>query len=133
MRLGIPIWNDHVSPVLDAAERVLIVEIEDSAPVRRVIRRLATGSVAATAASVRELGVDVLICGAVSGELARLIAASGTNIVPWVTGPADEVAGAYVAGTLADARYRLPGCGGGMRAGRRRRARRGPGRGRGQR
>ena len=62
MRLAISIWNDRISPVFDAAGRLLLVDIEqgqergrweevlpDVLPSRRM-RRLA------------ELGVNALIC-----------------------------------------------------------------------
>jgi predicted Fe-Mo cluster-binding NifX family protein len=128
MRVGIPVWNDHVSPVMDAAERLLVVEIEGGRALRREIRRLDPGSLAGTAAAVRSADVDVLICGAVSSELARALGAGGARVVPWVTGAADEVVSAFVEDALGDARFTLPGCGRGPGGGRRRRRRGGPGR-----
>ena len=29
MRLAIPVWDDKVSPVMDTASRLLVVEVED--------------------------------------------------------------------------------------------------------
>jgi len=120
VRIGVPIWEDRVSPVLDAAERLLVVDVEGSVLVRSALRLLDGPHAARVAGTIRNAGVDVLICGAVSEEVGRLIASTGTEIVPWVTGPADEVVRAYVDGTLADARYGLPGCRRGMGARRRR-------------
>ncbi|MBD3368562.1 MAG: dinitrogenase iron-molybdenum cofactor biosynthesis protein [Candidatus Eisenbacteria bacterium] len=121
MRVGIPIWNEHVSPVLDAAERLLVIEFEDGKPDRTETRRLARASAAEVGASVRGARVDVLICGALSAELARILAGSETRVVPWVTGTADEVARAFIEGTLGDPRFSLPGCRRGFGGKRRRR------------
>jgi predicted Fe-Mo cluster-binding NifX family protein len=127
----LPIWNDHVSPVLDVAERLLIVDTEASGE-RTETRRLGRASLRETASTLRAMGLDVLICGALSGELARVLAGSGTTVVPWVTGRADEVVRAYVEGRIDEPQYVLPGCrrGPGVR---RRRRRRGGGFGRGRR
>ncbi|MFH1476486.1 MAG: hypothetical protein ABIH24_03200 [Verrucomicrobiota bacterium] len=73
-----------------------------------------------------ELGIDTLICGAVSHPLADMIIARGIKLVPFVAGETDQVAKAYLAGNLLNTSFAMPGCCG------RRRAFRGPGGGRGR-
>jgi len=61
------------------------------------------------AARLGQLGVNVLICGSISNPLARLIEARGIRLVPWMTGPVDEVLQAYLAGALPADRFAMPG------------------------
>jgi predicted Fe-Mo cluster-binding NifX family protein len=131
MRVGIPDWNGEVSPVLDTAVRLVIVETGAGAAEARREAVIAATALPARAAELRGLGVDVLICGAVSRGLAALLAASGVRLVPWISGPVDEVLEAWMDGRLGARRFAMPGCCGRGGAGRHgRRGRGGPGGGR---
>ncbi len=45
-------------------------------------------------------GVDVLICGGIGGGAINALSAAGINVVPGVTGLADEAVGSYLGGKL---------------------------------
>jgi predicted Fe-Mo cluster-binding NifX family protein len=123
MRLAIPVWNDRVSPVFDAASRLVLVDVEDGAERARREEALPESFLAQRAKRLAELGVTVLICGAISRPLAALLEASGINVLAWTAGPVNDVLQAYLAGGLPDARWMMPGCGG---RGQRHRRGRGP-------
>lgn len=80
---------------------------------------------------LKELGVELLICGALSNSLACLIRGAGITLIPWVSGGTDDIIEAYGNGTLSDPKFMMPGCGGrrrrfqraGMGKGRQRRGR----------
>lgn len=120
MRIGIPHWNGRVSPVLDTAERLLIVDVAPDGSTSR--REVALGGTtpAARARAIAELGLDALICGAVSRELCEMVEAGGARMVPWVAGDIDEVIAAALSDAIETPRFFMPGCCG-----------RGAGRGRG--
>lgn len=112
MRFAVSVWNERISPVFDAAGRLLLVDIKrgqecarheeillETIPSRRV-RRLA------------DLGVTVLICGAISRPLLTLVVASGISVYPWTAGPVEEVVQAYLSGQIHKPEWRMPGCGG---------------------
>jgi len=85
---------------------------------------LAAYAAAAKVAKLAELGVDVLICGAVSRPLAGMIAARGIKLIPFVAGASEQVAAAFLEGTLPAPNFAMPGCCGrrrgfGARGGRR--------------
>jgi len=65
-----------------------------------------------------ELGIDVLICGAVSRQLEEKLVASGIEVVAEIRGRFEEVVRAYAEGRLIQPRFQMPG-----QHGRRRRAR----------
>ena len=109
MRLAIPTWQGRVSPVFDSAQRLLIVDAADGSETGRSEEGLGSGLLPQRVARLKELGVDVLVCGAISRPLAGMIAASGIVLVPFISGECDEVLAAYLCGRLADPRFLLPG------------------------
>jgi len=112
MRVAIPFWNDRVSPVFDASRRLVVVDVEDGLERARHQETLQEEFPTRRARQLAQLGVNVLICGAISRPLATLLAASGITVIPWTAGPVDEVLAAYLAGRLPDPRWMMPGCGG---------------------
>jgi predicted Fe-Mo cluster-binding NifX family protein len=112
MRVAIPTWNDRVSPVFDAARSVMVVDVENGVEQARRQETLQEEFPTRRARQLAQLGVNVLICGAISRPLAALLAASGITLIPWTAGPVDEVLTAYLAGRLPDPRWLMPGCGG---------------------
>jgi predicted Fe-Mo cluster-binding NifX family protein len=112
MRVAIPAWNDRVSPVFDAARSVMVVDVENGVEQARRQETLQEEFPTRRARQLAQLGVNVLICGAISRPLAAMIAASGITVIPWTAGPVDEVLTAYLAGRLPDPRWLMPGCGG---------------------
>lgn len=125
MRLAIANWNGRVSPVFDTAAQVLVVDVEEAREPCRREEALTESLPAWRVRRLLELGVEVLICGAVSRPLATLLAGAGIRVVPWIAGPVDAVLAAYLAGKLAHPQWTMPGCACGQRGpGGRRRARR---------
>ena len=110
MKVAMPIWGGRISPVFDAAGRLLVVQVEEGAEVDRSEVPLGEGSLPGTARHLSELGVDVLICGAISRALGDLLDDSGIRVVPWISGEPEPVLSAYLAGGLSDSGFAMPGC-----------------------
>ena len=110
MRLGIAIWNGRVSPVLDASTRLLILNEgpDPGAPPTEV--DLGHSGPLQRARAIAGLGIDTLICGAVSNGLAHLLQGAGITLIPWVAGGVPEVLEAHRRGELGDGRFLMPGC-----------------------
>ena len=111
MRVAVPIWQHRVSPVFDTAARLLLCEVEDGHEVSRTEQFMGGLSLPARTSRLVELGVDVLLCGALSRELASILTASGIKVVPWVSGSVDDVVNCYISGKPLDSRFQMPGCG----------------------
>jgi predicted Fe-Mo cluster-binding NifX family protein len=111
MRVAIAVWNDRISPVFDTSSRLLLVDVDEGAERhRRLVEMGADLFPTQRAQRLTELGVSVLICGAISRVLAGFISAAGVVVIPWVSGPVEEILRAYLAKCLSDARWRMPGC-----------------------
>jgi predicted Fe-Mo cluster-binding NifX family protein len=109
MRVGIPVWNERISPVLDEAGRLLVVEVEGERELGRHLELLHDGDPVHRTERLKQLGVDLLLCGALTRPLREVLTANGVPFVPWLCGCVDEVLDAFEHGRL-DARFLMPGC-----------------------
>jgi predicted Fe-Mo cluster-binding NifX family protein len=118
MRLAIPVRNDRVSPVFDTASRLLLLDLSDGIEqTRQTVEVSQTTFPTERARRLAELGVNVLVCGAISRPLAGFLSAAGIVVIPWVSGAPEEVLRAYLTDRLSDSCWRMPGCGGRHRHG----------------
>ena len=124
MRIAIPIADGRISPVFDVAEKLVLVDVEAGREVGRTETPLMDEAIELRARRVAQLGVNVLICGAISRPLHALLSAAGVEVIPQTCGEVEEVLGAFVEGRLIGDAFVMPGC-----CGRRRRFRGGRGHG----
>ncbi len=110
MKLGIPVFHDRVSPVLDTATKLLIIEIQDGAVVSEKEKYFNDMPFLKRSDYLNSMGLDIIICGALSRPLNNLIVACGIKLMPWISGSVDEVIKAYQAGALGSDKFRMPGC-----------------------
>jgi predicted Fe-Mo cluster-binding NifX family protein len=116
MKVAIPIWHSRISPVFDVAKRLLVVDLEDGVETHRseeVLGEVNPGK------RVANLGVDVLICEAVSYPLEAMLTSSGVQVIAQTCGEVEDVLGAFLSGRLTEEAFRMPGCRGQHRRGRR--------------
>jgi predicted Fe-Mo cluster-binding NifX family protein len=110
MRIAIANWNDRVSPVLDSAASLTLIERSATGETGRQVVRLDGTGVWSQARQIGALGLDVLICGAVSKPLYELLAADGFEIVAFVAGEVEHVLAEFLRGELPERALALPGC-----------------------
>ena len=110
MKLAIPVWNDRISPVMDTARQLSMIELEKDRELSRSMESLNDIILPKRAHFLADLGVDVLICGAISRPLAESLIACGVTIIPWIAGDIDEVIEAFISGHLSDPCFLMPGC-----------------------
>ena len=111
MRIGVPTYNGRVSPVLDASERLLLLETNPGESEPGLTERpLPSGSLVRRVSAIAALGLDLLVCGALSREMAGLLTAANVPVRPWVSGETEDVLRAALAHGLDDPRFDMPGC-----------------------
>jgi len=109
MRIAIPIWDDKVSPVLDSASRLLIVEAENRNVASRSEIYLDEDDLSRRFFRIQGMDIDILICGAISHEFSRMLTASGVDVIPEISGHTEEVLKAYLQGDLFNPKFLMPG------------------------
>ena len=125
MRIGLAAHDGRVSPVLDVAQRMLVLDVNGQVETGRQEFALTSAQLTTRVRDIQHAGVDVLICGAVSQPLEAALSAAGIRVVSRICGPIENVFRAFLADGLADTTYLMPGCCG---QGRRRHGRCGGGR-----
>ena len=111
MKMALTVWENRISPVFDAAQMLLVVEIENNKIISRHYEPIYPELPARLAGRLAEINVAVLICGAISQMPANILEANGIRLVPFITGNAGEVIDAYVKEVLFMPAFSMPGCG----------------------
>lgn len=109
MNIAMTVWGDRISPVLDCARMLLIVEIDQG---RVLSRRQEIFDIAFLVPMMRFLscqGVQALICGAVSQEPATLIESCGVELIPFLAGDVEKILQTFARGQSMSA-FVMPGC-----------------------
>ena len=111
MKMALTVWENRISPVFDAAQMLLVVEIENNKIISRHYEPLYPELPARLAGRLAEMNVAVLICGAISEMPANILEANGIKLVPFITGNAGEIIDAYVKDVPFMPAFSMPGCG----------------------
>lgn len=110
MRVAIPIWGDRVSPVLDVAREIAIIDLDQGQETDRSTVAIYGNSLSDRIACLKENNINCLLCGAVSNVFLNYLSANGIEVYPWLVGRADDVLQAFIQGRLSEPRYMMPGC-----------------------
>ena len=117
MKIAIPIWDNVVSSAFDFAKKLLLVDVENQIETNRSEVPFEAKSLPEKVRKLKGLGVNVLVCGAISQTLANMVEVSGIQVLPYVTGSIDDVLQAYLTGQLVKPEFSMPGCWPGARKG----------------
>lgn len=109
IKAGFSAWNQRIAPVFDVARHLLLVEADGPRLVSESQLELVEEAPLPRSFQLAELGLETLVCGAISRPMLTSIAAYGIRVVPFVTGPLKEVVQAWLSGTLESNVYAMPG------------------------
>ncbi len=110
MTVAIPIWQQRVSPVLDTAARLLVVTCRDGREASRREVGLSPAAPEEFARRIVELGVDMLLCAALSLELRHALEHVGVRLRPHLCGDTEAILTALCHNQLDQPEFRMPGC-----------------------
>jgi predicted Fe-Mo cluster-binding NifX family protein len=113
--VAIPVYQERVSPLLDVAKKFALYELEQGEIRQKLVVDIHAENEAFRVEKLREMGVSVIIGGAVSGFVGRLIGEKGMLLIPWICGPVEEVIERYIKHELECPDGGKPGCGRGKR------------------
>jgi predicted Fe-Mo cluster-binding NifX family protein len=113
-RIALAVWGDILSPVFDSAGTVLIADIKGGKATVSRTEDLGPQLPYSRAMRLSGWGVQVLICGAISMEYARMLESFGMEVIGFISGNARQVLDAYLKGALIRNAYSMPGCGRGL-------------------
>jgi len=110
MKIALSAWKGYISTVFDTADQMLVLEIDGADGQKRTMVKLSTGDAAGRANQIKEMQIDVLICGAISRPLETSLISLGIKVHAFVRGPVEEVLAACQNGNLDQSIFAMPGC-----------------------
>jgi len=113
MKVAITNWGARISPVFDSARNLLIAEIDGDDVVDRTCVAFDASLFPRFVALLLELGVQVLICGALCEGPTKMLEAHGIEVISFLTGETEKVLKSFAQGRDLTV-FSLPGCRWGM-------------------
>lgn len=111
MRVAIPEHQGRVAPVFDCCRRILIVVQSRHAAEQVADENWSALPRVARPGGLKELVVDLLICGGISCWMEDRIHRSGIRLMPWIAGGVWDVLTALREGSISNPCYLMPGRG----------------------
>lgn len=110
MKIALAIWNGRVSPVFDVSRQLLVMDVENGKVVNRVNVHFSSDHSVHKVRRLVDMRVDLLLCGAVSRQIAALLDANQIQRQDFIAGDIEEVTDAFLRDALPNAEMSMPGC-----------------------
>ena len=110
MKTAFAYWENRIAPVFDTARDLLLVESEGERITREERLSLADEPPLARTLRLVELGVETLVCGAISRALQEMLLTYGIRVQGFVAGDLHEVVRAWLEGKMNQEVFAMPGC-----------------------
>lgn len=98
--VALPVFQDRLSPLFDEARKFSVITLEGNSIVEQAIVDISENSAFIRIERLKEMGVTVILCGAISDTLARFIIEREFVLYSWLRGTVSEVLEQYLQGTL---------------------------------
>ena len=108
MKIALTVWGNRISPVFDSAQTLLIVRIENNKVIEKSYESISADRLYFSN-KLRELGISVLICGAISKVATDTLASSKIKLIPFITGNSAQVIELYLSDEPVSLSYFMPG------------------------
>ncbi len=100
MKVAVPLFGSRIAPRYDCASDFLVADVGPGSAGERSQVGLAGLPPVERARRLRELGVEVVICGGIDPVSAHCLAGCGLALYAWVTGEAADALEGLVLGEL---------------------------------
>jgi predicted Fe-Mo cluster-binding NifX family protein len=110
MKTAFTYWENRIAPVFDTAGQIHLVETEAGEIVRETQATLPEDLPIQQTLRLMALGINTLVCGAISRPMHELIVAYGIQVIPFVAGDLREVIRAWLHDNLKHTSFVMPGC-----------------------
>lgn len=110
MKTAFAYWSERIAPVFDTARQIHVIQVESGRILNETQEQLPEDFPVQKALRLVDLGIGVLVCGAISRPMLVSITSYGIQAIPFVAGDLKEVIGAWLMGNLGHAAYAMPGC-----------------------
>jgi predicted Fe-Mo cluster-binding NifX family protein len=109
MKVAIPEHQGRVAPVFDTCRRVLIFSQDAEGEMPLGLEDWSDTGRHKRAARLKEIGVEILLCGGISCWMEGLLSVQGIQTMPWLAGEVSEILEAFRLGRVTEQKYAMPG------------------------
>lgn len=109
MKTAFSVWNDRIAPVFDVARRVILVDTRATGRDAQTRVLLTGDQPLQKVQELSALGIDHLVCGAISRALQAVLTARGIHVVACVAGDVQAVIDAWQRRHCAIEPFTMPG------------------------
>ncbi len=109
MKIAIPEFQGRVAPVFDTCRRMLVFAQANGEEMPIADQDWSTVSRPDRVYRLKELQIDILLCGAISCGMEDQIHRRGIRLITWLAGEVPIILTAYGAGTVMEPEYAMPG------------------------
>jgi hypothetical protein len=110
MKAAFAVWDNRIAPVFDVVRKIHLVEAEAGKVIHEMEQSLGGDLPVQKVFRLSELGVGTLVCGAISRPLHVMVAASGIEVIPFISGELKDIVLAWLTGRLDGDAFVMPGC-----------------------
>jgi predicted Fe-Mo cluster-binding NifX family protein len=111
MKAAFTVWDKRIAPVCDVSRQALVLTVEGGVAVARATEEIEAPTPSQKVERLLELGVQTLVCGAISEPLQHELSIKQVRVIGFVAGELDEVVESFLAGELPNPAFSMPGCG----------------------
>jgi len=98
MRIAISIFNGKISPRFDVAPELRLYDIEERKITNEKEISCEGWNDMERVHRLKELGVEILICGGIPNYLCETLLNNNINVFPWVTGDVKDILKKFLKG-----------------------------------
>lgn len=109
MNVAVTVWGRRISPVVDAARTLLIVEIQQGRIVEQSVLALQSGRLDRLIQLLTERKIATLLCGALCANSAAALQDHGIEVVSFLSGDVHAALQMWVSGQDLN-ELSMPGC-----------------------
>jgi predicted Fe-Mo cluster-binding NifX family protein len=110
MKAALSVWDGRISPVFDVSREALVLTIENGVATSRHNESIGATAPEAKIERLLGLGIETLVCGAISKPLHRELTQKGVKVIAFIAGDIDDVVASLLAGRLPSETLSMPGC-----------------------
>ena len=109
MKIALPIWDDHISPVFDTAAHILLVEGKSIQFSKKENISVESLSLFQRIDLLKKLDLDIFICGGITHATLENIRSQNIKTIPFICGNVDQILDAVLKGKNIKSLFSMPG------------------------
>jgi predicted Fe-Mo cluster-binding NifX family protein len=109
-KIGLTVLGNRIAPVFDVSGTLLVLEIENNSVINKKKEILDAHDINLKFNIMKALGIETLVCGAISRRFQYKAEESGIDLIPFICGNIDDVINSFLSGKPLNIEYSMPGC-----------------------